>query len=86
MANTLLPLLDILSNPDNAGFAAAAERLGTVLETFDPKTLTEAERFAVQAKLTLALDNITTAQSLTANELGITQKRAQALSSYNRLK
>ena len=86
MASPLLPLLEILSNPDNAGFAAAAARLGTVLETFDPATLTEAERVAIQAKLMLALDNITAAQSLTAQDLGLTQKRAQALQSYSRLK
>ncbi|TKW60687.1 MAG: hypothetical protein DI628_07250 [Blastochloris viridis] len=86
MATPLLPLLEILRNPESPGFAEAAQRLGTVLETFDPTTLSEADRLAVQASLTEALANISAAQSLTAQELGITQKRAHALQSYNRLK
>ncbi len=86
MTTPLLPLLDILSNPDNPGFSAAAQRLGTLLESFDPSTLTESERIALQAKLAQALSIISAAQTLTAQELGTTQKRAQALQSYGRLK
>jgi hypothetical protein len=86
MTTPLLPLLDILSNPENPGFSTAAARLGTVLKTFDPATLTEAERFAIQAKLIHALETIRAAQALTAQELGTTQKRAHALQSYGRLK
>lgn len=86
MTTSLLPLLDILANPASPGFAIAATRLGTVLESFNPASLTESERLALQAKLALAITNIREAQALTAAELGLTQKRAQAVQSYNRLK
>ena len=85
-ATSLLGLINILSHPQNPHFAEAAKRLPALLETFDPATLTAAERTALAATLATALDNIRTAQSLTAQELGITQKRAQALQSYTRLK
>lgn len=82
----LLGLINILSHPQNPHFAEAAKRLPAVLETFDPAALSADERTALTANLAVALENIRTAQSLTAQELGITQKRAHALQSYSRLK
>ena len=85
MTHPLLPLLDILRNPQSPGFAEAAHPLPKLMESFDPAMLSETERTSIMANLQSALTNIAKAKALTENELGLTQKRAQALQSYNRL-
>ncbi len=85
MSHPLLPLLDILTHPQHPAFAQAAQRLGTVLDNFDPATLTPPELALLQTRLTTALSNIRSAQALTESELGLTQTRARALQSYSRL-
>lgn len=79
-ATELAALLDILNNPDNAGFATALERLTTL----DTSTLTPEAVTQLTAKLDATITKLRHESRLTEAELARLRKGNKALQSYNR--
>lgn len=77
-AAQLAPLLDILANPEHPAFDQALERLTTL----DPKTLTAETAPLLLAQIATALDNLTRASNLTAEQLTKLRTSNKALQSY----
>ena len=77
-AATLVPLLEILRNPENPAFAQAVQRLTTL----DPSTLAPTEAPLILAQIQTVLDNLATAKTLTSEQLAALRTSGKALQSY----